>query len=122
MPCPAVLGTSGAEPDRSPDLPPRGAAASRAAPTADARRRAALAFAVGVSGASILLHTPFYVTSETVPLADTAYLYSTQSSKLCGCGTMSTTKVRIRRHPANGEHVEGARWLHHEVDYARARI
>ena len=86
----------------------------------------ALAFAVGVSGASILLHTPFYVTSETVPLADTAYLYSTQSSKLCGCGTMScqrrSSKVRIRRHPANGEHVEGARWLHHEVDYARARI
>ena len=82
---------------------------------------ATVAFAVGLKGASVLLHTPFYVTSETVPLADTAYLYSTQSSKLCGCGTMSTTKVRIRRHPANGEHVEGARWLHHEVDYARAR-
>jgi hypothetical protein len=121
MPCPAVLGTSGAEPDRSPDLPAR---ARRGRGARDARTTAtALAFAVGVSGASILLHTPFYVTSETVPLADTAYLYSTQSSKLyAGAGRSSTTKVRIRRHPANGEHVEGARWLHHEVDYARARI
>ena len=80
---------------------------------------------VGVSGASVLLHTPFYVTSETVPLADTAYLYSTQSSRHCAGAVDDVNDEGAHPPPSSkrsGEQVEGARWLHHEVDYARARI